>query len=123
MVRAKTVVLLLLLMSLALAGFSQTAAQTTTPDSAQSAKSCACCNHNNASGDTGKCNKGRCKIGKCSMMAEGANGPRCLMMAKESESSGGKMCCASHKCPMHTNSDHPGNCCCGHMIDPEKPGV
>lgn len=120
--RAKTLVLLIVL-SVALTAIAQTATQAPPPD-AKAVNACACCSHSNASGDTGKCcDKGCCKDGKCPMMSEGSAGPRCPMMAKEGKSSGGKMCCAGDKCPMHGNGGHAGNCCCGHMMNHDNPGM
>jgi hypothetical protein len=94
---------------MALALMAQSAPQTTPAPDAGSAKSCACCNHDNADGKMACCGKdSKCatKEGTC---CQGKDGKTCSMTSKDS--SGKATCCADGKCPMMSKKD--GKSCCG----------
>ncbi|MGC2112018.1 MAG: hypothetical protein WA655_21040 [Candidatus Korobacteraceae bacterium] len=101
-------------LALALAMMAQSTTPTT-PAPSDNAKSCACCNHDQAdgkmacSGKDGACcgkDAAGCKDGSC---CQGKDGKACSMMSKDQN---GKMtCCAGGKCPMM--SKEKGKSCCG----------
>jgi hypothetical protein len=107
--------ILVIILALALASFAQTTSQATTP--AQDSKTCACCSHDKASGDS---KSDCCKDGKCPMMSGNHAAMKCPMMAKDGKMADGKMCCASNKCPTHAKAVKGSGCCCGNM-DEQKP--
>ncbi len=98
----------ILMLAFALPSFAQTAAP-----AAPDAKSCACCNHDQA-GAAGK------SAMKCPMMSGDKAGMKCPMMAKDAKPADGKMCCSSNKCKMH---DKNKGSCCGNMDTQKQPGV
>jgi len=111
--KAKVLVILSTLM-MALTLMAQSATQTPTAPTGDQAKSCACCNHDQANGKMSCCGKDGCccKDGKCDMMStDSKDGMKCPMMSKGND---GKMsCCADGKCDMV--KDGKGKSCCDGM--------
>ncbi len=112
--KSKALILLSTLV-MALALMAQNAPQTTPPPDTGTAKSCACCNQDQANGKMGCCGKdSKCsaKNGKCckdGTCCQGKDGKACPMMSKDAN--GKATCCAGGKCPMMSNKD--GKSCCG----------
>ena len=124
------VILSTLLLALGLIG---QAAMQSTPATTDTAKTCACCNHDSA-GKMSCCGKdSKCaKDGKDSGCCQGKDGKKCPMMAKMSESKDGKMSCCSgkdNKCPMSkmskTSDKSKGESkgCCGGKCDRSQAGM
>ena len=114
------VVFSMLVMALALMAQSTTQTAPATPG--DTAKSCACCNHNQADGKMACCGKdaGCCKDGNCckgSKCCQGKDGKSCPMMSKDS--SGKMSCCADGKCSMMSENNGKG-CCNGKMCQRPK---
>jgi hypothetical protein len=93
---------------MALGLMAQNSTQTTPAPTGDSAKTCACCNHDQAGSKMacGGKDAGCCKVGDCS---QGKDGKECPMMSKDKD--GKTTCCADGKCPMM--SKDKGNSCCG----------
>ena len=114
------VLIVLSTLAMALALMAQSTTQTT-PTPAPDSKSCACCNHDKASGQASTCGKDCCdkgseSKGKC---CQGKDGKQCPMMSKEN---GGKMsCCADGKCSM--TSKNGKSCCDGKMCERPQTGA
>jgi hypothetical protein len=103
------VLILLSTLVMALAMMAQSAPQTTPSTDNSTAKSCACCNHEQADGKMSCCGKdSKCgaKDGDC---CKGKDGKACAMMSKSSD--GKAACCSGGKCPMMSKKD--GKSCCG----------
>jgi hypothetical protein len=119
------VVLSTLVMALAL--MAQSTIQTTPTPTGDNAKTCACCNHDQADGkmaccgkDSACCAKGAacCKDGNC---CQGKDGKACPMMSKDQN---GKMtCCAGGKCPMMSKDKDGKSCCGGKMCERPQTGA
>jgi hypothetical protein len=109
--------ILVIILALTLASVAQTAAPSSPT---QDAKTCACCNHDQAgNGAKTDC----CKDGKCPMMSGSHSGMKCPMMSKTGKVADGKMCCSSNKCPMHAKSGKGSGCCCGNMDEQQPAGI
>jgi len=102
-------------LAMALALMAQSNTQSTPAPTGDNAKSCACCNHNQADGKPACCGQGAsccgkdgncCKDGSC---CQGKDGKACPMMSKDQ--SGKMSCCSGGKCPMM--SKEKGKSCCG----------
>jgi len=111
---------------MALALMAQSGTQTTPSTDNNSAKSCACCNHDQADGkmtccgQDSKCkakNGGGCKSENC---CQGKNAKACPMMSKSSD--GKATCCSGGKCPMTSKKDGSG-CCGGTMCSRPESGA
>jgi hypothetical protein len=108
-----------LLMALAL--MAQTTTQTAPTTGDNTAKACACCNHDQADGKKMAC----CgKDAKCCASGgdccEGKDGKTCPMMSKDS--SGKMSCCADGKCSKMSKKEGTG-CCGGKMCARPQTGV
>ena len=122
-----------IMLVVALVSMAQTATPASPSTPAPAAKTCACCNHDQAQGDAkagcaGCCKDGKCpmmkgdKAGmKCPMMSGDKAGMKCPMMAKGGKMADGKMCCSSNKCPMHAKGGK--GCCCGNVSDQKSAGI
>lgn len=120
------------LSSLVLAlGLIAQAAMQSTPATTDTAKTCACCNHDadgkvSCCGKDNKCAKEGC-CGKDGGCCEGKDGKKCPMMSKMSDSKDGKMSCCSgkdNKCPMMSKtSKGEGKGCCGGKCDRSQAGM
>ena len=111
------VVLSTLVMALALMAQSTTQ---TTPSTGDSAKTCACCNHDQADGKMACCGKNAacCTGGNC---CQGKDGKACPMTSKDQN---GKMtCCAGGKCPMMSKDKGTKSCCGGKMCERPQAGA
>ncbi len=116
--KSKVLVLLSTLV-MALTMMAQSAPQTT-PSTDSAAKSCACCNHEQADGKMSCCGKdSKCgaKDGDC---CKGKDGKACAMMSKSSD--GKATCCAGGKCPTMSKKDGK-NCCGGTMCARPQSGA
>lgn len=111
---------------MALALMAQSTPQSSPATDNGNAKSCACCNHDQADGKMTCCGKDSkcatkegscCKGGGC---CEGKDGKTCPMMSKGAD--GKATCCAGGKCPMMSKADHKG-CCGGKMCARPQSGV
>ena len=113
-------------LAMALALMAQSATQTPAPAD-NNAKTCACCNHDQASGkmscsgkDGSCCGKDAacCKGDSC---CQGRDGKQCAMMSKDKDA---KMnCCGSGKCPMMSKDKAGKSCCGGKMCERPQAGV
>ena len=110
---------------MALALMAQSATQTTPAPGGDTAKACACCNHDQASGTMACCGKDGacakdascCKGGNC---CQGKAG-KCPMMSKNDSGKAG--CCGQGKCPMMSKDKAANGCCGGKMCQRPQAGV
>jgi len=111
---------------MALAMMAQSGSQTTPSTDNNTAKSCACCSHDQADGKMSCCGKDSkcsakdgdcCKGGGC---CQGKDGKTCPMMSKSSD--GKAACCSGGKCPMMSKKDGKG-CCGGTMCARPQSGA
>jgi len=105
-------------------------AQSTTPTSpapaGDTAKSCACCSHDQASGKMACCGKDSacakdancCKGDTC---CKGKDGKTCPMASKNDSGKAG--CCGQGKCPMMSKDKAGNSCCGGKMCERPQAGV
>lgn len=101
----------------ALSLMAQTTTQSAPAATGDSAKTCACCNHDGAAGKATCCGDKQCakdgsccKQGKC---CQGKDGKDCPMMSKSKD---GKMSCCQGKdgkCPMMSKGEKSKSCCGG----------
>jgi hypothetical protein len=119
------VVLSTLVMALAL--MAQSTTQNTPAPAGDNAKTCACCNHDQADGKMTCCGKDAaacakdascCKDGKC---CQGKDGKACPMMSKDQ--SGKMTCCAGGKCSMMSKDKGGKSCCGGKMCERPQAGA
>lgn len=118
---------LVILSTLAMALALMAQSITTTPaPSGDNSKSCACCNHGNATGQAACCGSGSsccgkdaacCKGGNC---CQGKDGKACPMMSKGEN--GKSTCCADGKCSMVSHQAGK-SCCGGKMCDRPQSGA
>lgn len=108
-----------LLMALAL--MAQSTTQNATPTQDNTAKACACCNHDQADGKKMACSGKDAKCcGSGGDCCKGKDGKACPMMPKDSN---GKMsCCADGKCSMTSSKEGKG-CCGGKMCARPQAGA
>lgn len=117
--KSKALILLSTLV-MALALMAQSAPQTTPSTDTGTAKSCACCNHDQADGKMSCCGKdSKCsaKDGEC---CKGKDGKACPMISKSSD--GKTTCCSGGKCPMMSKKDAK-SCCGGTMCARPQSGA
>src|SRR5690349_20228085 len=89
---------------MALALMAQSTTQNAAPTVDNTAKACACCNHDQADGKKmACCGKDSKCCGSGGDCCKGKDGKTCPMMSKDSK---GKMsCCADGKCSMTSNKE------------------
>jgi len=100
------VILSTLVMALAL--MAQSATQASPTPGGDSAKACACCNHDQADGRNACCGKGAACCGKGNACCQSKDGKACSMMSKDQ--AGNVTGCAGGKCSMTSKN---GKGCCG----------
>jgi hypothetical protein len=112
---------------MALGLMAQNSTQTTPAPTGDSAKTCACCNHDQAGSkmaccgkDAGCCKDGACTQGKGGACCQGKDGKQCPMMSKDKD--GKTTCCADGKCPM-MSKDKGTSCCGGKMCQRPQTGA
>jgi hypothetical protein len=117
------ILVLLSTVVMALALMAQSTTQSSPNTGSDNAKTCACCNHDQADGKMTCSGKAACcgqgsACGKGASCCQGKDGKACPMMSKDQ--AGNMTCCARGKCSMASKN---GKGCCGSKVCERAPAA